>query len=148
MSETKQRRVAWTKRMAEEFFETLASTCNVSEAARAIGVPRTNLYHKRVDPAFAERWDAALKLGYQMLETRLVGHALAGKGLGDPIDRDDLPPIDPVLARLVLGMQRRALAGPPRKPGRRAVPTSPEQTNAALLKQIEAAERRVAKAAQ
>ncbi|WP_044333837.1 hypothetical protein, partial [Sphingomonas hengshuiensis] len=148
MDKPKRMRIHWTAEMRDAFFDTLAATCNVSEAARAAGVASQAVYiQRRRDPGFAVEWDKALKLGYQMLETQLVAHALAGKGQDDALERAGLPPIDTLLAQSVLERHRKAMEGVPYRGGPKPRIATVQETNAALLKQIDAAEKRVRKAA-
>jgi hypothetical protein len=73
------RKNGWTAAMRKTFRDTLAATCNVSEAARTVGRSLSNVYDlKRRDPAFAREWDAALCVGYDELETLLLRQSLFG----------------------------------------------------------------------
>ncbi len=67
----------WTPRMAEQFVETLAETCNVTLAATAIGRSVANVYRRRAkDASFRANWDQALAIGYSRLEMMLLERAL------------------------------------------------------------------------
>ncbi len=69
----------WTPRMAEQFVETLAETCNVTLAAKAIGRSVANVYRRRAkDASFRANWDQALAIGYSRLEMMLLERALHG----------------------------------------------------------------------
>lgn len=136
--------VRWTARMKAAFLDELAATCNVLASAQAIGVTATSVYTlRRRDDAFAEAWQEALAQGYVMLETQLVGHALAGGGPvlanGDPAR----PAIDVDLALKLMGDHReraagkRAIGGPKPRTATRA------DTNAAILKKLKALESRL-----
>lgn len=58
-----------TARRRARFLDILRQNCNVSEAAREIGVARQRLYVVRDnDPAFANRWDEAEQEGLDKLE--------------------------------------------------------------------------------
>ena len=71
----------WTKAMKEEFLDHLAATCNVGASARVIGVPRSTAHGlRRRDAIFASDWVTAIEAGYQLLETHLIGIALATSG--------------------------------------------------------------------
>lgn len=73
------RRDGWSKAAEAIFLETLAETCNASEAARAAGKCRAGAYRRRAcDPAFARAWDAALDMGYAEIELMLMRAALFG----------------------------------------------------------------------
>ncbi|GAA4722014.1 hypothetical protein H9L13_10365 [Sphingomonas lutea] len=69
----------WSKEKAEAFLETLAATCNVSEACRTSGVPVTVAYRRRkMDAAFRAAWLEAIAIGYQRLEALLLDRAFNG----------------------------------------------------------------------
>ena len=73
------RKDGWTAERRRTFMETLAATCNVSEAARVAGMNLSSAYyHKRRDPAFAREWAQALSVGYAELEALLLRQALFG----------------------------------------------------------------------
>ena len=74
----KPRRGHWSKARRTLFLKVLAETCNVTAAGRAVGT-MTGAYRLRQrDPAFAQAWDEALAIGYDRLETMLLGRALTG----------------------------------------------------------------------
>ena len=76
---TAARRSDWTAAMAELFIETLADSCNVTLAARAIGRSVTNVYlHRNRDASFRAAWEQALTIGYSRLEMMLLERALHG----------------------------------------------------------------------
>ena len=142
------RKVRWNKGLRRRFLDHLAATCNVKEAAETIGVDPYSVYYlRRRDPSFAEQWGEALTLGYQMLETRLVGHCLAGKGVTDKLERGGLEAIDTHLGLTLLASHRNALAGKPARGGPRPGRATEEETNAALLKKLDAVEKRMREAA-
>lgn len=131
-------RVRWSAAMKETFLDHLAATCNVKDAAAAIGVGQSSVYFlRRRDPAFAAAWSEALVMGYEMLETRLVGHALAGgeSRILAPGDAEG-GAIDVALALRLLTCHRRALNGRPSRRGRPPHVATPEETNAAILKKL------------
>ena len=69
----------WTKKMADDFVEMLADTCNVTLAAKAIGRSVGNVYKWRAkDAAFRAAWDGALATGYARLEMMMLERALHG----------------------------------------------------------------------
>ncbi|MGI8931539.1 MAG: hypothetical protein ACR2FK_04040 [Sphingomicrobium sp.] len=73
------RRSDWTRKMADQFVETLADTCNVTLAAAAIERSIANVYKWRgKDAAFRASWDRALAIGYSRLELMLLERALHG----------------------------------------------------------------------
>ena len=63
----------WTKQRKDAFLEALATTCNVSEAARVVKVQRASAYSLRLrDADFSAGWAVALERGYGELEMHLV----------------------------------------------------------------------------
>ncbi|BAV66220.1 hypothetical protein [Sphingobium cloacae] len=73
------RKDGWTPARRKRFLETLAATCNVSEAARAAGKNLSSAYYqRRRDPGFAREWAQALNVGYAELETLLLRQSLFG----------------------------------------------------------------------
>ena len=75
----KARADGWTKRTERLFLETLAETCNVSEAARVAGACRASAYRRRrADAGFANAWDEALDVGYAEIEALLMREVLFG----------------------------------------------------------------------
>lgn len=77
----------WSPRVEERFLAALAATCNVKAACAEVGLTAASAYgHRRRWPAFAERWDAAVKEGYDRIEMGLIecaGNFLSGEGLPD-----------------------------------------------------------------
>ncbi|WP_416464407.1 hypothetical protein [Sphingomonas sp. VDB2] len=75
----KARKDGWTKAKERLFLETLAETCNASEAARAAGLCRASAYRRRQgDAGFARAWDEALDVGYAEIEALLMREVLFG----------------------------------------------------------------------
>lgn len=152
-AETTAQRVAFTAARQQRFLEALAYSCNVKAAAAYAGVSYHIPYRHRLrTPAFAEQWREALLIGYDRLEALVLEHAGAGQVL-DPGDADAieasgaLPPFDFDRAVQVLAQYRKLRDGAPqvhrgRRPG---PPATPEETNAALMKAIEAAQKRLAR---
>lgn len=136
--------VRWTRRMKAEFLDALAASCNVKGSAAAIGVGPVSVYAlRRRDAEFAREWEIALESGYQLLETLVVGHVLSGAsrdaGVAMP---DESPTIDMDTALRLLSAHRNAFgkpshnAGPPRQRAEQA------DTDAAILKKLNAIEKR------
>ncbi len=66
-----------TKRQFQVFLEALGENCHVRGAAATAGIAVSAAYHlRRVDPSFAEAWQAALESGYARLEMALVERAI------------------------------------------------------------------------
>lgn len=74
------RKGSCTRELVEAFMQVLTDTCNVMEAARAVGKSTAIIYRWRLkDPAFREGWDKALEAGYAALEMELVRRARFGQ---------------------------------------------------------------------
>lgn len=74
-----QKKTAWTEGQEEEFFAVLASSCNVSMAAKVAGIRPQRAYERRQrDAAFREAWEQAIAEGYARLELALLERALVG----------------------------------------------------------------------
>lgn len=140
-------RVRWDEAKRQGFLDHLASTGNVVQSAAEIGVDPRAVYNlRRRDPRFTEQWGEALTLGYQMIETRLVGHVLAGGGACDDIALEGAAPLNTDLALRLLSGRRNAEAGKPFKGGPKLKRATEEETNAALMKKLDAVERKMREA--
>jgi hypothetical protein len=144
-------RVRFTVKRRTAFFDALALTCNVEKAAAYAGIDKTTTYwHRRRDPMFAEQWREALNTGYDRLEALVLEHGGAGMAL-PPADPDraiegDTPPFDfdKAIATLRLYRSRRD-AVPFNHGGRPRRNATREETNAALIKALAAARKRIAR---
>lgn len=146
------RSTGWTKAKRALFLATLADSCNVRKAAAAAGMAASGVYELRKrDAAFGDLWAEALEIGYERLETALLEHALIGVNaidVGAAIEAaGDLPGPDlasPGAVQLAMALLTRHRQGVDGKPmigrGRRS---TPEETDAALKKQLDALERRL-----
>jgi hypothetical protein len=145
--EKKRRRwVRWTKAKRSAFLDHLAGTCNIRAAAALAGMTPPSVYHlRRKDEDFAEEWHKALLVGYEILETELLGHVLAGGG--DTILRADGTTIDLDKAIRLLGLHRNSLQGK-WKGGPKLSRARPEDTDAAILKKLAAMDRARAREAE
>jgi hypothetical protein len=138
--------VRWTARMKANFLDHLAATCNVRDAAAAIGVTPGSLYQlRRRDAAFAEAWREAVVLGYDMLETLLLGHVLSGRD-GRTIAGGPHGPIEFDAALRLLAQHGATLSGKPFKGGARIQYATRDETDAAILKKLDALDRAKAQA--
>jgi hypothetical protein len=149
----RRRRTAFTAERRQKFLDALAYSCNATAAAEHAGVAVTTPYrHRGEDPEFAAAWRAALDAGYDRLEALVLEHCGAGQAL-EPADPEraaaagTLPAFDFERAMRVLEGYRKVRGGADRaRPGRQPGPNATrEETNAALLKAIEAAEKRLAR---
>lgn len=69
-----------SKKVMETFLRVLADTCNVREAARAIGKCASTVYRwRQKDAAFFKAWAAALEQGFDALEMELLRRARFGQ---------------------------------------------------------------------
>lgn len=74
----------WTPERRTLFMETLAATCNVSEAARKAGKDLSGAYYKRRrDAGFAREWEQALAIGYAELEGFMLRQVMFGSEAED-----------------------------------------------------------------
>ncbi len=72
-------RTKLTDRAKEKFLEVVRTTCNVSEAARAIGMARQSLYDARTrDNEFARLWHQAIEEAADCLEREAWRRAVEG----------------------------------------------------------------------
>ena len=97
---------------------------------------------RRREPDFAAAWEEALALGYTMLETLLVGQALAGDE-GADISTGALPQVGSLSVDLALRLltAHRNASGKPNRPGPKRQFATPDDSDTALitrLAQIEA----------
>lgn len=137
----------WTKARRTDFLDMLAATCNVTRAAAHIGVPKARAYAlRRRDPQFAELWRQAILMGYDRLEEQLLDHAGGAAPINDITpDPDAVPPqpFDPKLAMDLLRLHRATVEGRAKPTQGAVVRASREEAEAALLKKLDALERRL-----
>ncbi len=146
----RRRKDGWTRTDERRFLSHFRATGNVSASARAIGRKPSSAYDLRDrDPVFAAQWDKALRESRLRLHSKLIVHAETGGA--EPTYDEDGEPIDPGpglfdpdLALRLLKFHaasetggRRGRPGPP--------PVSEEELAAALLWQLDALDRRLAK---
>lgn len=138
------REAGWTRAKRRVFLDVLATTCNVSEACRQVGMQRCHVIALRArDGVFAQLYEAAMALGRERLEEELLARALGQVDSGDnPSDERGEPapiPFDKDLAFRVLALRD----GTPGRSGRKLAPAvTQEQVDAALMKQLDALARR------
>jgi hypothetical protein len=135
-------RAASLAKRREAFLGELAWHCDVEKASRNSGVSLMTVYHwRRTEEGFAAEWADAVVQGYQMLEARLIAHALAGNA-GDTLEglaQTPLPPLNIDLAIRVLGLQRRTANERPGRPRQRA---TRDDTVNELLRRLDMVARR------
>lgn len=130
----------WSDEAEARFLDRLAASCNVRRAAAAIGyTPATLYWRRRRDPAFAERWAAALAQGYTRIEALLLERAedaLEGR-MPDP--ETPIPAMTVKEAMELLRMHYAAVNGRgPRTPGRPARLRSLDEVRESILSKMAA----------
>jgi hypothetical protein len=131
----------WSDEAETTFLDHLAATANLTASARACGFGTQALYaRRRMDPAFQQRWDAALSHGYAHIEALLVQRAIeALEGFAPdpdtPIIIRDMTVKD---ALILLGHHRRAIEGGPRSRRQWARPRSLDEVRDSILRKLEA----------
>lgn len=130
----------WTDEAEARFLDTLGASCNVKMAAAAIGYTASTLYwRRRRDPAFAERWQAALEQGYTRIEALLIENAERSLSGRMPNPDSPIPAMTVREAMDLLRMHQAAARGAgPRTPGRRARPRSIDEVRASILAKLSA----------
>lgn len=130
----------WTDEAEGAFLDALGASCNVRTAAAAIGYTTATLYwRRRRDPAFAERWQAALSQGYSRIEALLLERAedaLEGR-MPDPTI--PIPAMTVKEAMELLRMHHAAVNGRgPRTPGRPARVRTIDEVRGSIRRKIAA----------
>lgn len=129
-------KVRWTAARKRTFLETLAMTCNVKASAGAAGVDERSAFAlRRRDEAFAAAWREAVAQGYTLLETLLIGHALAGGGSAIETAATTPGPLDRDLALKLLAFHRQGSPRSTQARGPRKLAT-PDETNAAIMTRL------------
>lgn len=92
----------WSDAHEARFLDEIAAHCNVTRAARAVGFSTNAIYaRRRNDPAFAERWQAALTQGYMQVEMGLIRRA--NEALND-VPPDPGNPVAPMTVKEALAL--------------------------------------------
>ncbi|OYW87047.1 MAG: hypothetical protein B7Z20_06010 [Sphingobium sp. 32-64-5] len=79
MQRRRPQRNGWTAKRRAQFLDVLQASCNVTEAARSVGMVPVSAYQlRRRDPAFAVQWAEALEQGYAELEMLLLRQSIHG----------------------------------------------------------------------
>lgn len=129
----------WTQEAEELFLDHLGASCNVKRSARLAGFSKEAVYRRRrLDPGFAERWQAALEQGYVRIETALV--RAAGDRLEGRIPHPELPIPEMTVrdAIAILQLHRPSVKGEGRAPGWRALPRTLDEMRVSILAKLEA----------
>jgi len=131
----------WSDEAEAVFLDHLAATCNVTLSAKACGFSPQALYtRRRNDPAFMQRWDAALGHGYAHLEALMVQRAIeVFEGFApDPDAPVRVPEVSVQDALILLGHHRRTIEGGPRSRRQWARPRSLDEMRDSILRKLEA----------
>jgi hypothetical protein len=141
----KERRNAWSAKSRAAFLDHLAATCNVTDAAKSVGVfPATPHRVKRRDPDFAAQWQAALEAGYSTLETMLIGRAMHVVGL--PEGETTVPDANGMtteMAMRLLAHHKRGVSGGKRGAGPGPRRATEEETYNNIVKKLNVLRKRI-----
>lgn len=140
---TEEMRDASLTERREAFLAHFAVNCHVEAAAAAANIALTTLYQwRRREPGFAAEWAEAMTAGYQMLEARLVAHALRGDGGAalEGIEGTPVAPVDVDVALKLIALRGRAAPKRMGRPPLKAV--SSEDTLKVLLNRLDLIEKR------
>lgn len=111
----------WSPRVETRFLTALTATCNVKAACAEVGLTPASAYnHRRRWPAFATRWDEAIRLGYDQLEMGLIEAACNFLSRQEPADAAPIREMTADHAIHLLHMHKREVRGIGGRPGLRA----------------------------
>ena len=130
----------WSEEAETVFLDHLAATCNVTAAAEACGFSGPAIYaRRRNDPAFAERWQAALETGHAHIRMLLAQRAIeALEGFEPDPEVAVLRPATFKEARELVGHHRDTVEGGPRSRRQWARPRSLDEVRDSILAKLEA----------
>ena len=129
----------WSDAAEVRFLDHLAATCNVTASASEAGFSAAAIYkRKRRDPGFAQRWQAALELGYSRIEALLLRRAEEALEGFAPDTELPIPPMSIKDALAILGHHRRAVERGPRSRRQWARPRSLDEMRDSILAKLEA----------
>jgi len=129
----------WSEEAEALFLDHLAASCNVTAAAETVGFTRVAIYkRRRRDPAFAQRWQAALEQGYARIEMLLVQRAAEALEGFAPDPDTPIPTMTVSDARAILGHHRASVEGGPRSRRQWARPRSLDEMRDSILAKLEA----------
>lgn len=137
--------VRWTEHQREAFLTNLSATCSVSAACAALEGSLSGVYYlRRTDPAFAAAWRTALQTGYDRLEEALLQRAGAATAAAE--EALDAGKVDADFAIRLLALHHSRMkaqdSGRTRQQNH-VQRATPEETDAALLRQVKIVERRL-----
>lgn len=138
-----ERRNGWTKSRRDAFLNHLSMTCNVDQSCAAVGMSDSSAYQlRRRDEAFAAQWRMAIATGYDRLEAALLEHAMRAVATTEHGAVSETP-FDPEMAMQILGQHHARQTGRGKPGGRPLRRATPAETDAAILKQLAALDRRM-----
>lgn len=139
------KRQRWTAAKRTAFLDLLAATGNIAATCRELDIWPSAAYKlRRTDTDFASAWTRAIRTGYDRLEAMLL--AKAGAAAEDAEATVDAGAIDTALALQMLRLRearQRAQAAGTAKLQNRVKRATPEETDAAILKQLAVLDRRI-----
>lgn len=129
----------WSDEAEAAFLDHLAASCNVTASAAAAGFSSEAIYRRRRnDPAFAQRWQAALEQGYARIEALLVQRAAEALEGFAPDPETPIPEMSVKDALAILGHHRARVEGGPRSRRQWARPRSLDEMRDSILRKLEA----------
>lgn len=135
----------WSPRAEERFLAALAATCNVRASCVEVGLSPASAYNHRLRwPAFARRWDAAIKLGHTLLECALIeaaGNLFSGREPAAPGPAGVVREMTADHAIHLLHMHKHRARGIGKRPGRAEPVPEMNAVRASILRKIAALER-------
>lgn len=102
----------WSPSTERRFLATLAATCNVKAACEAVGLTQGSAYfHRRQWPDFAKAWEAALSIGFDKIEEKLIEAAcLSMEGVAFAADAP-IPRMSAWDAMMLLQLHKKTVRG-------------------------------------
>ncbi len=132
----------WTPLIEARFLRTLAATCNVTLACKEIRLTTASTYLRRDKwPAFAERWEEALEIGYARLEMTLLENACNTLEVVEVDPDAPIPPMTVDQAIRVMGLHRRQVMREGRGPHQHYRQKTFEEVRGSITCKVAAIER-------
>lgn len=132
----------WSDEAEEIFLDALAVTCNAALAAGQAGFSAQTVYRRRrTDPAFAARWNEAMRQGVARIQLLLVRGAEAALEGRAPDAESPLPPMSVADAIAVVRMHGEGQGGARRHRDWHARPRDLDEVRASILRKLDAIER-------
>lgn len=129
----------WSPRVEARFLSVLAATCNVKAACAAVELTAASAYaHARRWPGFAERWRAAVEIGYLRIEAGLLAQLDANPFSDRDVDAEAAMPRMTVAEALqLLHMHKREVRGVGGRPGRWRPRPTLDEVRPGILRKVE-----------